>query len=174
MKCEKDFSLRMKVLYLSKDQLKEHLSDCSICKESLRRAYDLYKQEKQDPYLKSFPVFGAAEDKEEFLDFWKMSLFSKKERFDHYKAQLKEKMDEVSMKSLILELVTELVKSLAADSRKDKMERKKALYEIIEIMDGELLDEEFEMFFGFSKEGLTEIIKKRLKTEEKVKALPGK
>ena len=174
MKCEKDFSLRMKVLYLKEGELKRHLRDCSICKESLDRAYNLYSQEKEDPHLKSFPGFGAASSKEEFLKCWKMSLSSKKERFDHYKVQLKEKMDKTSMKSLILELVTELVKSLVADEKEDKLSRKKALYEIIEKKDGELLDQEFEMFFGFSKEGLTEIIESRLKTEDKLKALPGK
>ena len=174
MKCKKDFELRMKVLYLNERDLKDHLNECNICKESLNRAYQLYKDKKHDPILKSFPSFGVAKSREEFLKCWRLSLISKKERFDHYKSQLKEKMGKTSMKSLILELVTELVKSLAADDRKDKMERKKALYGIVEIMDGEFLDEEFEMFFGFTKERVVDIIEKGLKTEEKVKALPGK
>ena len=173
MRCEKDYGLRKKIVHLSKSQLKEHLNDCSVCKKSLDRAYDLYKQEKEDPLTKSFPAFNVAQDKEEFLNFWKISLNSTKDRFDYYKAQLKEKMNETSMKSLILELVTELVKSLKADEE-DRIDRKKALYEIIEIMDGEFLDQEFEMFFGFSKENVIKIIDHHLEIDKEGESTPGK
>lgn len=169
MSCEKDFTLRMKVLYLDKEDLLGHVEECPVCERSLDRAYDLYISDKKDPILKSFPCFDPKKSREEFLRDWRLSLASKKERFDHYKKELKGKMNETGMKSLILELVSELIRVLEVDNEKDRLARVKALNEIIEIIDGELLKEEFEMFFGFSKEKVIQIINSHLREDEKKK-----
>ena len=59
-----------------------------------------------------------------------------------------------------------MVKSLKADSYSEKRKRHRSLIEIIEILSGEFLHEEFEMLLGYEKEVLLEILDRKLSKKE--------
>lgn len=173
--CEKDYELLEKMVELNRKDLDAHLKECPVCAGSIEKAYRLYKNKKKEPIFDSFPPYDPTKNLNEFLDAWIVSLVSKRDRLHHYATEINSKMNKKNMKTLTIGLIQELIKSLEAKTRKEKTNRYKSLSEIIEILDSEFLQEEFELFFGRSKEDLIKILEDYLSIkEDKNKLLPRK
>ncbi|MGM0439121.1 MAG: hypothetical protein ACQEP3_01650 [Patescibacteria group bacterium] len=173
--CEKDHGLLEKMIELDRKDLDKHLKECSVCASSLKKAYRLYKDKKKEPILNSFPPYDSTRTLTEFLDAWVISLVSKRDRLHHYATEINAKMANENVRTLTIGLIQELIKSLKAKTKQERLDRYKSLSEIIEILDGEFFQEEFKLFLGHSKEELIEIIEDHLLIEEdKDKLLPRK
>ncbi len=173
MDCTERSDLIRKIDDLSRTDLEIHIYNCPVCSESLSYFYDLYKKGKKDPVLDSFPPHNPEMTENEFLIVWAISLASQKERARYYACGLKNKLSRDEVKILIISLIQELTALMKVKSCSKGEVSYNNLAEIIEILDGEFLNEEFEMLFGCTKKRLLKIIEKELPKRKEGK-LPRK
>ncbi len=157
MSCQKSLSLLKRMIKMSRKELNEHLSECSVCRLSLSEAYIAYVKRESEPVLDSFPPYRPKTTKTEFLGNWIIRLAWKREKAEWYQENLKHKMGTDSVKILTIMLIRDLFRYLEkASGGKRSFLPIKTIRSLKDIFEAE----EAEIFFGFTEKSTDNLIKR--------------